>query len=1160
MWTNEQLDAISAPNTGLIVSAAAGSGKTAVLVERLCRQICENIPVQKMVVVTFTEDAAAQLKNRLYDAIREKIAKEPENEWLARQQNMLGSAKISTISSFCFNIIRENINRLDVSPNFRIIETAQEDILLKKAAELAIEGLYKENPCDIKILDDYFCKDFEAKTCTLLIKLHRFLVSIPFKKDYLKNVDDNLLALKNDCGAISGEYCEFIKRCFDRIISQYRSILMLCCGDFEVYYDYFDLIIKDLCDIYNNINAENVFESSQAICSFSLKSIPRLKVCAELEEQKEFINSLKDKAKKDLGDLSEIVLTKEQMQSDFSMQSEVFSCIRRLYLSFDSKFEKLKAELNGLTFSDGEQLALELLSDKTAVDGKSDIARELSEYYEIIACDEYQDINNVQEMIFKLISKRCTNLFAVGDIKQSIYRFRQANPNIFLNTVTSAQSYGGTKNESMQKIILAKNFRSSKQTVDFVNLVFRNLMSRECGDVDYNDEHKLIYGANFDDSDRKSEIMLVESDDEKQYKLAESDAVALKIKSMLKEGVLVTEKNGTKRRCTYSDFCVLMGTKNRFGEFKAALENLGVKVSSITKEGYLSSREITLLCDILRIIDNPTRDISVVSVLLSPVFAMTPDEVSRIRMVNPDISLYSVMKSDDISDHVSEATLCKCRRFVDTIDQMRVFGSMCGISELIRKIYITTDLVSIMQLYSDGEKKSANLRLMLSYAQGYESTSTGGLSGFLQYLDSIDKKSGDLSAAQTVSGSDDSVSLTTIHSSKGLEYPFVFICDNRHKFNNRDLSDDILWHKEHGFGAVYRSKITLKRYDTYLHEKIRACSLRESLSESMRLLYVAMTRAKERLFITLSCDEKLKTKLHNAAFSLNSSNGCSTLDANCFEDWIISAVVCDRNAHTLRKLVPDSFPINTETDFTVSITNPKKEFFKNLRKDDDAVSDSALCKRLSEGFNVQHPDDSRLYAKLSATELNDSHRIELKTPAFALKATGGTLRGNAIHSFMQLCDFTLDDVSLELSRLKLSGIISDKQSELIDISALQTFFDSQIGKMLKSAKYIRREYEYLVSIKDLPYDSRLFGSIIPNEYKGADTMLQGVIDCLFETDDGKLILLDYKTDRTAPKVLEMRYRNQLLIYAECIKVFMNRKVDAAYIWSFENNCAVEISI
>lgn len=1160
MWTKEQLDAINAPNTGLIVSAAAGSGKTAVLVERLCRQICENIPVQKMVIVTFTEDAAASLKNRLYDALRQKLAKEPENEWLTRQLNMLGSAKISTISSFCFNIIRENISRLNVSPNFRIIEPTHEEVLLKKAADSALEELYEKNIDDIEILSDYFCKDFENKVCAFIIKLHKFLVSIPFKYGFLKDVSGNLTLLESDCDAIKGEYCEYIKARLGKIISQYRSILKLCNGDFESYYDYFDMIIANLCDIYNAIDSENVFEKAQSISQFSLKSIPRLKVDQALEEQKKFINALKDKAKKELANLADIVLTKEQMQSDFSMQARLFGCISRLYALFDEKLEKLKADLNGLTFSDGELLALSLLSDKSAIDGKSDIARELSEYYEIIACDEYQDINNVQEMIFKLISKNCTNFFAVGDIKQSIYRFRQANPNIFLNTVTGAKDYSGDKSENMQKIILAKNFRSSKQTVDFVNLIFKNLMSKKCGDIDYNDEHMLIYGANYDDSDRKSEIMLVESDDEKQYKLAESDAVALKIKSILESGVAVTEADGTKRKATCGDFCILMSTKSRFGEFKSALENIGINVSAISKEGYLTSREIMLLCDILRIIDNPTRDISVVSVLLSPIFALTPDEISLIRTQNCDISLYSVMRLPDFSSRVSSSTFEKCRRFVDIIDEMRVFGSMCGISELIRKIYIKTDLISIMQIYGDGEKKSANLRLMLSYAQSYESTSTGGLSGFLQYIDSIDRKKGDLGAAQTVSSSDDSVSLTTIHSSKGLEYPFVFLCDNRRKFNNRDLSDDILLHKEHGFGAVSKSKSTMKRYDTYLHEKIKECSLREAQSESMRLLYVALTRAKERLFITLSCDNVLKSKLCNVAFALNSPNGADPLDAVCFEDWLIDAVVCDENAAALCELVQENFPKNSKTDMTISVTNPKEKFFKSIKTKGEILADKALCNRLFNSFNAEISNESELYAKLNVTELVNRQKISLKKPVFASNAAFGTAKGNAVHSFMQLCDIKADNASLELSRLHSSGSISNDYLKLIDTSDLQAFFDSPIAKMLKSAKYIKREYEYLLCIKDLPDDSPLFGTLIPIEYKHSETMLQGVIDCLFETAEGKLVLLDYKTDKASLDIIKTRYCDQLVAYAECVSVFMRKKVDKVYIWSFENKSAIEIPI
>ncbi len=1165
-WTKEQSDAISAPNTGLIVSAAAGSGKTAVLVERLCRQICENIPIQKIIVVTFTEDAASQLKNRLSEVLRQKIAQNPNDQWLVEQQNMLGSAKISTISSFCFNILRENINMLEVSPNFRIIESTEENILLQATANQTIEELYTKNPDDIKALDDYFCKKFESKCVDFLISMHRFLVSIPFWREFLSNTQSYLENLSKDCKAVSKDYCEYIKIKLNSFAKQCDAVSKICSIDFESYKIYFETTADMFNSLYDSISCDNVFEKICELKEFKLPNMPQMRNLPEdLEAEKEYLSGLKTAVAEDIKSFKKMLFCKEEIEKDFADNATLFALFARTYTSFADNLWKAKCEKNVLAFSDGEQLALELLSDSNAYDGKSEIARNMSEFYEIIACDEYQDVNNVQQMIFKLVSKNSTNLFAVGDIKQSIYRFRQANPNIFLDTASNADEYAGEKSEKMQSIILAKNFRSSQQTVDFVNLMFSQLMSKACGDVEYTGKEKLVCGADFDDDDRRTEIMLIETDCEdkdRKSKLCESDAVALKIKSMIDSGVQVSISRNEKRPCRSSDFCILMSTKARFSEFKNALEAVGIRASAMTKDGYLNSREIMLLRDILRVIDNPTADISIAACALSPIFSFTPDELSQAKILCKDIPLYSALVQCSESNEVSTVLREKSARLVKTLEKLRIHSAGCSLCELIQKIYITTDLMSIMQLYSDSDKKSANLRLMLSYAQGYEQASAGGLAGFLRYLDSINTRSGDLSVAQTVSGSDDAVTISTIHASKGLEYPFVFVCDNRHKFNTRDTSDKILLHKTFGFGAKFVSRKSLQDYETYPHAWIKQTIANESASESMRLLYVALTRAKERLFITLVNNKTLKNKVNSFAIAVNSNTLKSNAEnAKSFEDWFVPVIIADSSGKALRVL--SDTPVNTltNTDFIVNQIDPLEDFFKLSDIGNQYSENKTLTAKIVNSIcNTHDNNESQLHSKLTVTELGHTHEVELKTPEFARSdVLTGAQKGTALHKFMQRCSFENTDVKSQAENLARRNILTHQEAECVDIKAVNAFFASDIFDKIKQSRFVKRELEFLISIGDLNPESTLFDDCIPSEYKNSDTMLQGVIDCIFE-HDGKLILLDYKSDKTSCDAILCRYRNQLRLYAQCAKVFLRKDISTAFIWSFENKCAIEVKI
>ena len=1189
-WTDRQLEAIEARDTSVIVSAAAGSGKTSVLVERLLRILSDNenrVPADKIIVVTFTNDAAAQMKQRLSDAIAKQLEADPSNEWLFSQQALIPSAKISTIHSFCFDLIRENVRSLDVSSGFRIIDDSEEKLIVAKASGNVFERLYGEKPELMKKLADFTCSGARGDTELekTMLSIYRFIMSLPFPTDFLDSAKKRYeQPFDERTDPLAAAYSEFISQ-------QFRSAAALAFYAAELVPDdgrsKAQSIITGEAQLFEQL-AERVKDTALPWDERMPKPI-KFETCRYPKTEKgsddaaviDAVKDFRDRYKKLANDACGNVFSLKSITDDYRVNAEIIDGVSLLVKELIKEIDSIKIDKNALGFSDAEQLAVKLLCRK---DGNGNIvqtplARELSEYYRLIMIDEFQDANNTQSVIFRMLSHNGTaekggdNLFVVGDVKQSIYRFRLANPNNFLEVLDSSEPYEKGFTGTNAAVLLNRNFRSSRDVVDFVNDVFENIMDRDNGGIDYTDNEKLEYGANYPDADRTTEIIFspdkgvitVSTDDESGEESlsaaqAEARAAASRIKSML--GVEKVFDRGEMRTSEPRDFCVLLRDRARGQLYADELNAMGIKAVCEETVSYLQSREISVLLNLLKVIDDPMQDIPLVSVLMSPMFMLDADETAELRLLSEkrDEKLYkAVLKA--VGEGSNYSAKAKLERFCRIFKSLRISAASQSLERLIVTVYDSTDFLSSMSVYSDGEQKKANLRLLLEYAKSYEQNSSGGLSGFIRYLNDVSENGGDFVRASVVSPADNAVSIKTIHKSKGLEYPFVFLCGTSRKFNLADCTNRMQIHLGLGIGFKIQNLETGQLYDSFPRYAISCVNRRESISEEMRLLYVALTRAKERLFITVPDSDNTRRRIAQCAAQLAAENGKpSAVKAQSMLDWLLAILLTH----------PDSCRIQNEIFVPTRNSRAKIKIssFEDTSADEKApeevkaLAEEESVRKLLGNFNYRYNSElTEALAKLTITEIAKSENAEvfLRRPEFAAdygKLTAAEI-GTATHTFMQYADYAAAEIApeAEAERLETLGIISSAERRSLDLEHIRSFFRSPLYERMKRSPEVRREQKFLVEISKLGLDG-MYGL----EYNNSSSMLQGIADCIF-FEDGDMVLVDYKTDRVkSSEVLADRYRRQLVLYSAALEKIFHIRVRKAFLYSFSLDREIEISL
>lgn len=1175
-WTDEQTKAITASGCSVIVSAAAGSGKTSVLVERLLRIISNSnnkIPVEKMVVVTFTNDAAAEMKQRLSDSIAAFIQKDPGNKWLARQYSMIGSAAISTIHSFCFDLIRNNVTQLNISSDFRIIDETEENLFRNEVLKNILEKFYKEKPECIKLLSDNFCSgNNDTPIENLILNVYKNVSSIPFFKNWLK-----IAFLKYDTNLYKNFYTKYLTDNFNQAENLLNSakekaeqientkLMDMLIGD--------NILLKEI--------KEAVFkgDTSMPFPKIKFATFPRFPKSSDHEEDRILIKTFRDSMidiVKKVSPIAYEVLAFEK--SDMLMNKQIIEALTSIIIEFDSELRKYKDRKNSIGFDDAEQLALELLAecDDNGNVFKKALAEELSDYYKIIMVDEFQDSNNRQDMIFRLLSHNGnsaeygSNLFFVGDVKQSIYRFRLANPDNFINAVEKSVPYcEGEKTNSYIK--LNKNFRSSAEVINFVNNMFSRIMFKETGDIDYNENEYLIRGAEFYPADRNTEIIMYNKTNLPEN--AEAACIAEKISEMIEQRHPVSINGGKSfRSCEMRDFCILKRTNTNNDTYIKELEKRGLNVECEESKGYLKSREVSVLINLLRVIDNPMNDLALVSVMMSPMFALSADDVSVIRLVNAKGYIYNNMVSGlgiNNSEPSFDDNLCIKAKFVyDTIQEMRLFSSVYTVQELIQRIYDNTDFLSVMQLYKDSEKKKANLRLLLEYAGSFESNSNEGLSGFIKYIDRILERNDDFRSASASASSINAVSVKTMHKSKGLEFPFVFIAETTRKFNRMDETNPYQFSYKMGLGFIGQNRSKYERFKTLPFEAIKIYNHKCSIAEEMRLLYVALTRAKEKLFITFDISENRAKKAALYTETMKSNNGITSFmisDAACMNDWIMMTLLSFKKNSPLREQlgIYEYFSYEDYQDVNFSLFNKSEDETEFKEKDTNGTPQADLnyVKKLEQMINLQYDFRySELTAKLSVSDItkkSNDYKLQLKRPKFDLNRKGLTNaeKGTALHKFLQFTDLKKleSGIESELERLYNYGYLSVTQRDSIKINDIRSFLESNLFKRIKNCSEVIREKKFLVSLNDLDIDDE-YG----NAYRNTDGMLNGIIDMILVEDDS-LVLVDYKTDRINDiNLISNKYRGQLTLYKRTLEKIQSLPVKEAIIYSFYKKMEVKV--
>lgn len=1181
-WTPEQRNAIDARGGTLLVSAAAGSGKTAVLVERVIKMITDSThpcDADRLLVVTFTNAAAAEMRERIAQRLADMIEQDPFDANLQRQQMLLQNAHISTIHSFCLDLLREHFEKLDIPPDFRIADQNEVQILRDDVLAQLLERRYArhdDNGAFIELSRILSSGRDDKKLAETILRLYEFTRSLDDPEGWLDSMAAMYRENKPIKDTVWGKIAmDYAAKAIESAIDQHRRALEKINEDAQIQKAYAAAFESDLAGLKKaeEIAKNGVWdELCAAISNFKFERLGTLKKCED-DVLRDEVKAERDGVKTTLKDLRDGILccTEDEFYADLGKLRPLVDCLCDIVRELDRCFFAEKLSRGILDFSDLEQLTLKLLVEKDG--GKirfTQTAREISERFDEILVDEYQDTNPAQDMIFRAVSRDGKNLFMVGDVKQSIYSFRQARPEIFMERAKSCAPYG---KGFPAKIILGRNFRSRGGVTDAVNFVFERLMSEKFGGVDYGGAERLIPGATyFDREGADFAIHIIDPDgydgDEENAEI-EARHIAREIKRLINEGFKVQGENGP-RNATYRDFCILLRSMSGRGEkYARILEDEGIPVFADIDNGYLGAYEVMVMVSFLRILDNPLQDIPLASVLLSPVFGYTPDDLAQIRLKDRKKSLYLAMLE------LSKSGDDRFDAFLKLVDKLRTLSAVLPADRLILRIYDETGLLDIFEAMPNGEMRSANLRLLLDYARAYESAGWRGLAGFIRFIDRVDRQRSDLAPASNISENADVVRIMTIHKSKGLEFPVVFIADLSKMFNKEDTKKPALFHPECGFGSIIRDSELHCRFTTLPYEAVKLETQKSMLSEEMRVLYVAMTRAKEKLYAVMTLKNR-QTALRRAAAIAQSSGEDGkispylAMSAQSSAELLLAAALSHPSCAGLRSEAGFSFtaPAQEHCEWEVE-TISAKGLLPNVKanlSDEDTFEETEEAARIKAeiekriSYDYPHKTLSEIPSKVSVSELTHKKTAEFNAehirPSFL---EGERLTpaeaGTALHAFMQYCDLDAisdkDSAAAQVERLVGEGFLMPEQGTSIDLERVAAFAASPIFKRLKRAARLWREFRFNIEVPAC--------EIYP-DCKEADTkiLMQGMADLVFE-EDGGAVLVDYKTDRVADaaKLVE-NYLTQIECYTRAVNEILGIPVKERYIYSFHLDTAITV--
>lgn len=1207
-WTKDQNAVINNRGGNLLVAAAAGSGKTAVLVERIIKLITDKenpVDINKLLVVTFTNAAATEMKERVQIAIEKLIQTCDSNNNLKRQLALLDNANITTIHSFCLDVIGKYYHKIPLEPNFSIASEQQCSLLKIQAIEEVFNKYYElEDSGFIQLLEMYGSNRDDKPLLNIVLELYNFLMASPTPFLWMKRAISNLDTLEE----------------FDFLTSEYGKTLIESINIvFEGIEQSMQGIIEDTSDIpelqsYNirYINEYNQFKNihlnlqnswSDIKNSFEMlnyenyqRGVKRIPSTSDpyIKDLKNSTKAIRDDCKDTITDLYQTIFyrTEEDIIMEFNLIKPVMITLNNLVVDFMSSYQSLKKERNLIDFNDIEHFALKILTVQNEQGDliPSEIALEYSDMFYEIFIDEYQDSSLTQEVLLKSISKSFNNRFMVGDVKQSIYKFRQARPDIFLEKYNN---YTERSNDIGKKILLHKNFRSRKEILDATNFIFQHIMTDKIGGLEYGESEKLNLGREFENPIKNNlnyggpaEVHLVYKEDGSELELnaEDEDFDKIQIEARVLANIIdnitnpsspdllyiIDKQSGQYRSATYKDIVILLRSTTNWEEvITRELQQVGIPVFSESSSNYFETYEVKAVLAILKAISNVYDDISLTGALRTKLFNFSIDEITQLRVFNNKIPMFEVLK--EYSQAFPDELAQKCLFSINKLHTYISLFKNSSIEEALGYLYKDSDFYLFIQTLSSGDLRKRNLDLLQERAKQYEQLEYKDLSSFLHYLDNLISNNIPISSASKSSSNSNSVRIMTIHKSKGLEFPVVICAGLGKKFNMMDTKKNLLFHSDLGYGPQiieYKKGIT---YSTVAKEAIKNKILIENLSEEMRVLYVALTRPKEKLFLVGSINNLEKSFSRWGEYAKNKDKipQYAILKSSSYLDWIIPSVLKHPDLSGLRK----NFSL-TDISLSPHASKWKYKLWSSsdiplpgcLYQHSDSTSDStvSIFMRELDKEPLKKPFYHSISKRLTVTHLDGAKKdISLKQPNFIHEVSPlgftGAERGTIIHEFLLKLDFkrvsTEELIRLQLKEMVCKKIFTEEEAAIIPVQNIFEFFNSNLGIRLVNSTNIKREQE-ISNFIPISKVSKV------NTFLDEEVFVRGIIDICFE-EDNDLVLIDYKTDSINNKSINdivEGYTNQILLYKDILEKLTHKRVKESYLYLLSINKGICIEL
>lgn len=1230
-WTAEQTQVIELRDKTMLVAAGAGSGKTAVLVERIIQRISDvlhPVDIDSLLVVTFTNAAAQEMKERIGRAIQEQLLANPLSEHLYRQSLLLQKAQITTLHSFCLDLVRQNFFRLGIDPNRKIADETENQLLLAETLDEVLESHYSSPDgleAFIQLVDRYGGREDEALR-SVILRLYQMAQTMAEPEAWLQMAAGGTLsdgteidwfgeAKKDIAGQLKQAQKEITRAIYT---AGADSGLAAYVQHMEQEYNWISELIECLRD-----EARGWDTCANLMAAGGFQRLPAVKKNTCDEDTKAQATAYRDNAKAIINKLQEAYFNrpKETMQQELYDQIPVKQQLCSLTLELIARFQEKKAEKGLMDFHDMEHFCYQLLYD-TDDQGRtvySDLAEELKARYTEILVDEYQDVNDLQEAILQAVSRE-NNLFMVGDIKQSIYGFRMANPSLFAAKYARFPKASDTLGDSQPdedtapcvRIDLNRNFRCRTNVVDGVNEVFTQIMRGQGGDLLYDDDAALVYGAGYPPVHdgaapipEQIQLMVLTAPDvvdeenaaaETGSALAEAAEPEQAMSTMEAEGALICREiqklidqeaqvydksTGGYRTVTWRDIVVLLRAPKSAGTVYARMmKEQGIPAAVDTGDGYFSAWEIQVMIALLHIIDNPLQDIPLLAVLKAPFFRFTEDELAQMRMVAPGAYYYQCVEQSAAEPSIPEALRLKAEAFLQKLNGWRSLAKQTDLSQLIWQLYKDTGFYEYVGALRDGVQRQANLRALHERARAYEQTSFQGVFLFLRFLEQLEHNQADLEPAKVLGDNDNVVRIMSIHKSKGLEFPVVFIGGMGRKFNMRDTQQDFLLDKDCGLAFSAVDDALEIRYKTIAQRVISRKKRAALLQEEKRVLYVAMTRARERLYLIGSCDKPEKRK----------DIGIDA--AQCYLDWLLplelhaplwqvqylqpddlddaADTVCqDDTAPSLRQIIQTGAPLPEASQYYAQI-----DAQLSWQYPDDCfttVKAQSSVTELKQRFRTGHSSAEDTETSDNSKDAGDSDAYSAYTQALqfsfeerpeSVKAKDGLTsaeKGTLLHLVMSRVDLNAEITPAYLTslaaELEVKQYIAIGSAAQISLDGVLAFYQSDLGRRLIAAPPDKR-------YRELPFITALDAHTLdPALPEGAKSILvQGIIDCLWQEPDGGWVLVDYKSDRlgrSQTHLLQERYSGQIALYRYAVEQILGEPVKEAYFYLTGKGIAVK---